>query len=100
MTVCFFCNVDGKSDIDIAIYTKDFSLYKKIALFLDDYFEEKHIDPDIFYIDTSMEAPLFCAPLKSAIRFTDYFPEELHEFEARCRAKLDETKARMADEAQ
>lgn len=91
--------MDGKSDIDIAIYTKDFSLYKKIALFLDDYFEEQHIDPDIFYIDTTMDAPLFCAPLKSAIQFTDYFPEELHAFEARCRVKLDETKAKMAEEA-
>lgn len=91
--------VDGKSDIDIAIYTKDFSLYKKIALFLDDYFEEQHIDPDIFYIDTTMDAPLFCAPLKSAIQFTDYFPEELHEFETRCQAKLDETKAKIAEEA-
>lgn len=90
--------VDGKSDIDIAIYTKDFQLYKQLALYLEDYFEEKHIDPDIFYIDTSMEAPLFCAPLKSAIQFTDYFPEELHEFEARCRAKLDEIKKNCAGE--
>ncbi len=89
--------VDGKSDIDIAIYTKDFSLYKKMALFLDDYFEEQHIDPDIFYIDTTMDAPLYCAPLNSAIQFTDYFPEELHAFEARCREKLNETKAKIAE---
>lgn len=91
--------VDGKSDIDIAIYTEDFHLYKQLAMYLEDYFEERHIDPDIFYIDTSMEAPLYCAPLQSAIQFTDYFPEELHMFEARCRAKLDETKAKMSDEA-
>ena len=85
--------VEGRSDIDIAIYTKDFSLYKQLALFLEDFFEDRHIDPDIFYIDTSVEAPIFCAPLKSSLQFTDYFPEELKAFEERCRAKLDETKA-------
>lgn len=90
--------VEGRSDIDIAIYTRDFSLYKQLALFLEDFFEDRHIDPDIFYIDTSVEAPIFCAPLKSALRFTDYFPEELKAFEERCRVKLAETKATIGQQ--
>lgn len=86
---------EGRSDIDIAIYTEDFSLYKQLAMYLEDYFEERHIDPDIFYIDTSVEAPIFCAPLKSALQFTDYFPEKLKAFEERCRIRLNEVKARV-----
>lgn len=88
--------VEGRSDIDIAIYTKDFSLYKQLAVYLEDYFEDKHVDTDIFYIDTSVEAPIFCAPLKSALQFTDYFPEELKAFEERCQVKLNETKVTVS----
>ena len=29
--------VEGKSDIDIAVYTKDFELYKRLSLYLDVY---------------------------------------------------------------
>ena len=84
--------VEGRSDIDIAIYTEDFSLYKRLAIYLEDYFEDRHVDTDIFYIDTSVEAPVFCAPLKSALQFTDYFTEKLKAFEERCRVKLNETR--------
>ena len=84
--------VEGRSDLDIAIYTENFSLYKQLALYLEDYFEDKHVDLDVFYIDTSVEAPIFCAPLKSALQFTDYFPDKLKEFEKRCREKLAQTR--------
>ena len=87
--------VEGRSDIDIAVYTEDFSLYKQIAMFLEDYFEGRNIDVDIFYIDTSVEAPIFCAPLQSALQFTDYFPERLKAFEKKCQVRLDETKDRV-----
>lgn len=88
--------VEGRSDIDIAIYTEDFSLYKRLALYLEDYFDDRHVDTDIFYIDTSVEAPVFCAPLKSALQFTDYFPDKLKEFEERCRVRLNETKVTVS----
>lgn len=64
--------VEGKSDIDIAIYTEDFELYKCLALYL--------------------EAPIYCASLKSQIQFTDYYPERLVQFRQVCQQKLEETK--------
>ena len=88
--------VEGQSDIDIAIYTEDFDLYKRISVYLEDYFAEKGIESDIFYIDLTIEAPVYCAPLKSKVQFTDYYPEKLVEFGERCQHKLDEMKARMA----
>ncbi len=91
--------VEGRSDLDIAIYTEDFALYKQLALYLEDYFEDKHVDLDVFYIDTSVEAPIFCAPLKSALQFTDYFPDKLREFEKRCQEKLARTKLSLCEQA-
>lgn len=88
--------VEGKSDIDIAIYTEDFELYKRVSVYLEEYFNEKGIDSDIFYIDTTMEAPVYCAPLKSQVQFTDYYPESLVQFYQVCQRKLEETKARIA----
>ena len=88
--------VEGQSDIDIAIYTEDFDLYKRISVYLEGYFAEKGIESDIFYIDLTMEAPVYCAPLKSKIQFTDYYPKKLVEFGERCQRKLDEIKARIA----
>ena len=41
--------VEGQSDIDIAIYTEDFDLYKRISMYLEEYFAEKGIESDIFY---------------------------------------------------
>ena len=84
--------VEGKSDIDIAIYTEDFDLYKRISMYLEEYFAEKGIESDIFYIDLTMEAPVYCAPLKSELQFTDYYPKRLVEFGVRCQQKLDEIK--------
>lgn len=88
--------VEGQSDIDIAIYTEDFDLYKRIAVYLEGYFAGKGIESDIFYIDLTMEAPVYCAPLKSNVQFTDYYPKKLVEFKERCQFKLDEIKARIA----
>lgn len=88
---------EGRSDIDIAIYSEDFGLYKRLALYLEEYFRLKGIASDIFYIDTSMEAPVYCAPLKSMVQFTDYYPEKLVNFEKACRKKLEEAKKRMVE---
>ncbi|WP_077612332.1 nucleotidyltransferase domain-containing protein [Clostridium sp. Marseille-P2415] len=88
--------VEGVSDIDIAIYAEDFDLYKKLSLYLEEHFDKKGIKSDIFFIDLMIEAPIYCAPLKSRVQFTDYFPKELEAFEKKCRLKLEEAKARIA----
>ena len=71
-------------------------LYLKISAFLEEYFDNKGIESDIFYIDTSMEAPIYCAPLESKVQFTDYYPEKLTKFYDACQSKLEENKGRMA----
>ena len=40
--------MEGKSDIDIAVYTEDFNLYKRLSLYLEEYFNAKGINSDIF----------------------------------------------------
>lgn len=86
----------GESDIDIAVYTENFDLYKRLSLYLEEHFDEKGIKSDIFFIDLTIEAAIYCAPLKSRVQFTDYFPKELKAFERRCQRKLEEAKARVA----
>lgn len=87
--------VEGKSDIDIAIYSEDFNLYKRISLYLETYFRNKGVASDIFYIDVSMQAPIYCAPLRSKVQFTDYYPKKLEEFYQGCQKKLEENRARV-----
>ena len=86
---------DGKSDIDIAIYADDFELYLQISTYVEEYFNKKGIESDIFYIDTNMEAPFYCAPLNSQIQFMDYYPQKLVAFKKNCQNRLDEIKERM-----
>ena len=88
--------VEGKSDVDIAVYTENFELYKQLSLYLEEYFSRKNIPSDIFFIDISMAAAIYCAPLKSQVRFTNYFPEKLSEFAEKCQEKLDEIKWKAA----
>lgn len=88
--------VDGESDVDIAVYTEDFSLYIRIASFLEEYFTEQGVESDIFYVDTSMVAPIYCAPLRSQVQFTDYYPQKLVDFYKKCEVKLEENRARVA----
>ena len=88
--------IEGESDIDIAVYSEDFDMYKRISLYLENYFNDKGVESDIFYVDISMEAPIYCAPLKSKVQFTDYFPQKLADFHKGCQAKLEENRARMA----
>lgn len=88
--------VEGQSDIDIAIYAEDFRLYKKISLYLEEYFAVKGIPSDIFYIDLTVAAPVYCAALNSRVQFTDYYPPVLEDFRKKCQYKLDEIKARIA----
>jgi len=42
-----------------------------------------------------MEAPVYCAPLKSELQFTDYYPKRLVEFGVRCQQKLDEIRVKI-----
>jgi predicted nucleotidyltransferase len=86
--------VEGKSDIDIAVYTENFGLYKRLALYLEEYFAYKGVCSDIFYIDTTMEAPIYCVPLKSKVQFTDYFPDKLVDFCQACERRLEEIKGK------
>jgi len=88
--------VENVSDIDIAVYTKDFDVYKQISMYLEEYFEQMGIPSDIFYIDTSMVAPVYCAPLQSQVQFTDYYPTELTEFYHRCRQALNKNREMVA----
>ena len=67
-------------------------MYLKISTFLEEKFNDKGIKSDIFYIDISMQAPIYCVSLKSKIQFTDYYPEKLVEFYKTCQIKLDENK--------
>ena len=77
--------IPGKSDVDIAVYTEEFDLYKKMSIMIEDWFTEQDICCDIFYIDTTTPAPIFLAPLQSQIQFTDYFPEKLLQFQQKCK---------------
>lgn len=65
--------MEGQNDIDIAVYTEDFDLYKGISMYLEEYFAYNGIKSDIFYIDLTMMAPVYCVLLKSEIQFTDYY---------------------------
>ena len=64
--------------------------------YLEEYFKEKGIPSDIFYVDLNIEAPIYCAPLNSQIQFTDYYPQKLVDFRQKCQRRLDEIKERIA----
>lgn len=86
---------EGQRDIDIAIYSEDFELYKKISWYLEEYFWQKGIESDIFYIDISTEASIYCVPLNSTVQFTSYYPKRLVDFERSCQQKLKEAKRKV-----
>lgn len=79
--------VPGRSDIDIAIYADDYKKYLDIALFFEEYFTAKGIKQDIFSIDFDIPSPIYCVPLNSPCRFTDYYPNKLEEFKEKCEEK-------------
>lgn len=76
--------IPDKSDVDIAVYTPDFNLYLQISSDIEDFFYERNIPLDLFYIDTSVEEAVYYKPLSSVLRFTEYYPELLKEFCGRC----------------
>lgn len=88
--------VEGHSDIDMAVYCAEFSLYKKISMEIEEFFYNYQVSVDIFYIDISMITPFYCAALESKVRFTDYYPTELEQFAKQCQQKLYDIKERMA----
>ncbi len=83
------------SDVDVAVYTQDFELYKRIAAEIELYFWEKGVESDIFYIDLTIPAPFFVAPLKAQIQFTDYYPQELIDFKHVCEEQLRQIKEKI-----
>lgn len=88
--------IDGISDIDIAIYTEDIDIYKKLALYIENHFNKLNIKSDIFYIDTSIAAPIYCMPLSSPIQFTEYFPDKLKTFYIQCNNELQSLKEKVS----
>ena len=86
----------GKSDVDMAVYTPDFDLYKKLAIKIEDFFSELNQSVDLFFIDMTMPAPAYIAPLNTSIQFTNYYPEELIHFKMKCEQNLLLIKKRMA----
>ncbi len=83
---------EGKSDIDIAVYADSLDLYKKIAVMIEEFFYDKGTEVDLFFIDINTPAPVFLAPLHAQIQFTDYYPDELHDFECLCKKELGKRK--------
>ncbi len=71
-------------------------LTKKIALVIEEFFEERDISLDLFFIDTSNPAPFFLAPLHAQIQLTDYYPNELKSFEQKCAKELANIKRSIA----
>ena len=86
---------EGSSDIDIAVYTENVDLYKRIAVLIEDYFYELGIETDLFWIDTSVAAPVYLAALNSQIQFTDFYPEKLIIFKNKCQQELMKIKRSM-----
>ena len=60
--LCYNLVCERESDIDIAIYTEDFEFYKKMAVYVEQYYAKKGICSDIFYIDITMEEPIYGVP--------------------------------------
>ena len=86
----------GKSDVDIAVYTDDLDLYKRIAVIIEEFFEDRGLKVDLFFIDISIPAPVFLAPLRAQIQFTDYYPDKLRKFETECEKELNKIKRSIA----
>ena len=86
----------GLSDVDIAVYAESVDIYMKISVIIEEFFEDKGIPLDLFFIDVRNPAPIYLAPLHSQICFTDYYPEELNRFEQKCEAVLAQVKRGMA----
>ena len=77
--------VEGKSDIDIAIYSDDFKKYLQVSVFIEAYLYKLGVKQDIFYINTSKPAPIYCAALESPVCLTDYYPDTLKMFYVSCK---------------
>ena len=86
---------DERSDVDVAVYTPDMELYKQLSIEIDDFFDKRRIPVDLFYIDTSLPAPIYLAPLRAQIQFTDYFPKKLKLFEEKCDLELKRIKKKI-----
>ena len=86
----------AESDVDVAVYADNLELYKKIAVRIEQFFEDREVPLDLFFVDITNPAPFFLAPLNAQIQFTDYFPEELKAFEHKCANELNKIKRSMA----
>ena len=78
--------LEGKSDIDIAIYTEDVSKYLDLSVYISEFWKQYQVPTDIFYIDVRFEEPIYYIPLKSPLRITDYYPNILNDFLKKCKS--------------
>ena len=78
--------IEGKSDIDIAIYTEDVSKYVDLSVYISEFWKKYNVPTDIFYIDVRFEEPIYYIPLKSPLRITDYYPNILKNFFEKCKS--------------
>ena len=70
-----------KSDIDLAIYSEDFKIARKVYNFIADYLDNYNIPHSLLMIDTAhtYDYVALQAVLED-VTFTDYFPESLKIF--------------------
>lgn len=79
----------GTSDIDLAVYAKDYKIARKIYNLLADYLEEKDVPYSLLLIDTDhiYDYVALQAVLQN-VSFTDYSTDELQIFKTRSSIRL------------
>lgn len=75
---------DGKSDIDLAVYTDSLEKYINISVDIEEFLNMKKLPFDLFYIDVRHPSPVYYAALSSEIWLTDYYPSLLSSFKEQC----------------
>lgn len=73
--------IPGKSDIDIAFYSKEVGLAMEIESAIGDFFKDKNIEVDTLFINTNyVDMYVYVYPLVHGIELTEYYPQELRDF--------------------
>ena len=70
-----------ESDLDLAVFSLEFDRELDVTYFIEDYLEERDIDSSIIEIDVKQYGAFaVIPPLRMNVSFTDYYPEELHNY--------------------
>lgn len=73
--------VPGKSDIDVAFYSKDIGLAMELDSAINEYFKDKGIEVDSLFINTNyIDMYVYAYVLIEGIELTEYYPQELQDF--------------------